>query len=133
MILFEPSPGQIADRLSILRIKRVKALAAGRDTTALEEELIRCQYELNKWCYPLVPDGFSKLNTDLLILNQQQWDRADEVGHLVKTMSEKPTYEELLHIVEVEKQNALGNEERARLVGEIDKLFGVETEIKIYA
>ena len=133
MMFFSPSPGQLVDRMSILRLKRLKAIETGRPVFAIEEELDRCGEELYKYTAGAALPKFVDLCLVLYTCNLEQWDRADEVGQLVKTLPEKPTYEQLQHIVAVEKLNALGNEERARLVQKIDELFGIEPEFKLYA
>lgn len=135
MMLFDPSPGQIVDRMTILTLKRTKALANNIPVAAIDAEIARCNAVLDKFkeAHPEKVPRFNCLASLLLWRNNRQWWLEDAVRSHLKALNDPPTYDQLAEVVQIEKQNAMGNEARALLVREIDKLFGVEPELKAYS
>ena len=135
MLLFTPSAGQVADRLSILLNKRDKAVAAGADIRAIETELQHCALSLKISKQVLGTDKLDQcedLFGTLYRRNQKQWELEDAVRAAIKALPEEPSYEELLNVVNIERENCRGNEHRAELVKQIDILFGAVPEYKAY-
>ncbi len=137
MLLFEPSPGQLVDRMTILRVKRVKGNPTETQVLALELELARCEEALLRWWYGVErngnPEGLSRLVVWLHDRNERQWELEDNVRRALRLFhAGDASYGRLLEIAQIESKNAQGNEDRARLVREIDDLFAVTPEVKKY-
>lgn len=135
MLLFSPSPGQIADRMTILELKVQKAKEVTPALDAALNELERCRHELATSALRL--DSPSSLNFDNLVgllryQNARQWEYEDGVRVALKCCTIPPTYEQLLDVTNIERLNAQGNETRAELVRKIDGLFRMAPEIKAY-
>lgn len=141
MMLFEPSPGQATDRMTILKLKIDKSIYSGTKShdspiiVAASREHSACLNYLDKFIstiQPEVQDEYYKLLKLLSTQNALQWQYEDAVRVAIKACSDPPTYDQLVEVMTIQKLSALGNERRATLVKEIDLLFLVEPEIKIY-
>lgn len=135
MLLFDPSPGQLIDRMTILELKYQAATKAGSDCSALSEEYSRCAGVLQTALQRLsLPERvkFANLRLDMREQNQIQWNYENEVRKALKDLAPEKAYDELANIVRLEKLRMSGNEDRARRVQEIDQLFGILAEAKFY-
>ena len=136
MLLFNPSPGQIADRMTILKLKISKSCNHhNQSVKAAQEEYDHCErvfYQYAESFDDHKNDRLSILFSGLQEQNRLQWEHEDNVRIALKAMSDPPTYEQLLAVATVESKNALGNENRAKLVRAIDELFEVAPEVKLY-
>jgi hypothetical protein len=131
MLLFNPSPGQIVDRLSILELKLDHA--SRQAWFAIQGEIKACQSALETKT-PSVEKlaVYQVLSYQLREQNKKQWAFENDVRRAIKHLSDPPSYEELLDLCTSAKETHLGNEVRAKLVAQIDALFDTVTEGKIY-
>ena len=136
MSLLHPTPGQVLDRISILNLKIRAYREAGRPFAALDGEWGELMVHL-QLLWPKVADGetdkpwrtnLHKLNQALAAVNCEIWKDEDEVRLLEGTGWDKDLVTCHIHIAKL-------NDERMRLVREIDKAFGWNdpVEEKIYA
>lgn len=137
VLLFNPSPGQIADRLTILSIKLYKAHNVGAPYQHIEDEHEMCSNALKNFRMERLTEEADRkmvgLVAHLLIQNRLQWDYEDAVRHAIKVLPVSPSYEELKNIVDIARDSTQGNERRADLVQQIDALFEIAPEFKSYA
>ena len=140
MLLFQPSPGQISDRMTILQIKIEKSMAQvhghllALDSAKIEKTACEAALRTYLNTIPIYQVfDFEKLLCKLQAQNRKQWDSEDAVRVAIKECADPPTYDELMQVYVAEKPNAEGNQIRASLVRQIDELFSVAPEVKIYA
>jgi hypothetical protein len=114
MSLLKPSPGEVIDRLSILLLKIKASAQTNRNVGSLLAEIA----ELNGYLNPLVPSrkGFADLEHSVYCVNGELWQLEDKVRALPSTA--------VLDLAKVAKEIAAKNDERMRIVREIDKAFG---------
>ena len=134
MLLFRPSPGQINDRMAILMLKM--NVAEGADSILMLEwrECHRVLDDFEKTLTVFQYEKYIELKSNLYKQNQAQWDFENQ---LRKTMSflESGRFvsrDELIEFAKLAIGTHRGNENRARLVAEIDELFGCPSERKVY-
>lgn len=135
MMLLNPSPGQLSDRMSILKLKVENSEPSPARASALEE-YYACDELFVKYIRKLTLEKCSdveRLNQLLSEQNRRNWDSEDAVRSALKLCSNPPTYDQLMAVYLAEKPNAEGNEKRARLVRAIDAIFDVAPEVKLYA
>lgn len=138
MTLFEPSPGAVIDRLTILEIKLEKAKAAGSKTSDMALEASRCETSVSKFLDTL--DSRKRVELCLLFSrlfqrNIQQWNLEDRIRAEIRSRPGDPStwdLDSLVKAVLVARDNADGNEHRAQLIRQIDELFGFTPEFKEY-
>jgi hypothetical protein len=136
MLLFNPSLGQITDRLHILSLKIDAFRRAERNASALVNERNRCYDRIRDITAKLISYQYleyHRLSSELFKQNLRQWDAEDELRKLLPTLDDVPSYGVLLLIAELAKKTHHGNENRNRLVAEIDDLVGEVPERKIYS
>ena len=136
MLLFDPSPGQILDRINILFMKIEKSAACnGPGTAALALEVAHCQRAMIDHHSRVRVDlhRLVALDNDLKALLRLQWNYEDEIRRALKDLPADKPYGALFNIWWLEQARMTGNNERARLVQEIDILFGLPPEPKFYA
>ena len=135
MLLFNPSTGQIVDRLSILLLKLDAATNRGSDTYNLEGEIRECRAILLTRTFLLNMEEsreYYSLCDKLTVQNKRQWDYEDAIRRAINHLSNPPTYDELMSLGVLAKGTHLGNEERSKLVAAIDVLLKEAPEQKIY-
>jgi len=122
MSLLKPTPGEVLDRLSIVRLKIAAYTRAGKDSKALEQEAIDLAEYIGEHG---TPHEFSHLFEGLIQNNKRLWELEDQVRRV------EITKEELCYAA---KGICLLNDDRNRLIREMDKVFGVKPqEEKIYS
>lgn len=138
MMLLDPSPGQLVDRITILKLKiqHGSSVCTTGPTNAAQWEYAACYSKLTTHLSGVNLEDtqqFWKLFSQLEEQNLRQWRSEDAVRVALFNCQDPPTYEQLISVYREEKPNAEGNEIRARLVKDIDAIFNVIPEVKIYA
>lgn len=138
MLLFDPTPGQLIDRISILVLKKKAAINKGRPVEALLQELTRCHEVLTEKEKLIQRDQekeilYQKLYQDLSNRIGVQWEYENHVRECIKELKAVDTLEALTQAADLFIDCYQGNDDRARLVKEIDKLFGFEAEEKFFS
>src|SRR5271157_5361498 len=127
MLLFSPSPGQIADRMHILSLKIFAYQERGTNDSALRLEHSKCVQALDKEVAQLSAEkqmDFERLSTQLEQQNADLWSSEHEERKMAKTLSDTPpSYAELQNFLVLRMKSQRGNENRALLVAAIDQLF----------
>ena len=136
--LLEPDLGEVADRLSILRLKIEAGMQKGVSTQGWEEEQQQLDAYLRKkildWQRVATSfswDDFGKANAELGVVNLKLWQAEDEM----RKYRDRPGD---LCIQEIRDVAMLGlhiadlNDVRCRLVRDINVIFGAEGQEKIY-
>lgn len=115
------SPGDIADRWTILNLKVLRA-----DTEAKRHIAIRRLQEL---VLPEYDDATTAIVDALAKINERLWDLEDEIRRLLAAGSTK-----LDRFVEVARSIPLLNDTRAHLKGRIDEMMGHTDpqDVKVY-
>jgi hypothetical protein len=122
MSLLKPTPGEVIDRISILRLKADAYLKAGKPTE-------RLNLETTELCLYLDTLGrhseVTPIAFELADINESLWKAEDYIR--VEAMSEHEVSKTALEIVRL-------NDRRMQLVREIDKVYGLQSvEEKIYS
>ena len=122
MSLLQPTPGEVLDRLCIVRLKIVAYHMAGKNDVALVDE--GCQ--LLSYLQGLqLSDSWPELASQLEDTNRALWKAEDEVRIPNATV---------LQIASAVQNITKLNDLRCSLIRQIDKACGVESiEEKIYA
>jgi len=122
-----PSPGELVDRKTILRLK----IEAGRrrqvDVGHFREELLLIEAALAEWFRksPGADRGaYDATTRDLADVNQQLWRAEDEVRRLPRSERER--------LADLAKLIPALNDRRAELVQQANRLFRVGQVEKIY-
>lgn len=136
MLLFSPTPGQIVDRISILRLKLAAYKENNVSGSAILEEYQQCKLSLAALVGKLTPSDamkFTELSERLERQNAALWTSEHDEREMAKAFQAKePSYSELLDFVRLRTKSQKGNETRALLVAEIDRLFNSPIEPKFY-
>lgn len=139
MRFLKPSPGECADRQTILQIKIRVAAQQGKPLEHFVGENNEIQNYLQTSWFPeavikrgaSVATEFDQLWEKLERVNQRLWDLEDEVRSILALPSEKQT-EKVWEVFRIGTAIPIENDKRARLVEEINLLFDVQTREKIY-
>jgi hypothetical protein len=122
-IFVEILPGELIDRITILRIK-ARCVAEGPARQAVEGELVsllRCRQHLPSG------DGLAALESELSEVNQRLWDLEDEL-RLLERLGRFET-----RFLEAARAVCRNNDRRAWLRREINRACGVSAnEEKVY-
>lgn len=132
-MLFNPSPGQLADRMTILCLKAMK-VSQGEMADSIHKEITACHERLQDACNTahLSTEKVWKLVDELAFQNEHQWMSEDWVRESIKLVEQKRGMDEYINLYQAAKANAEGNEKRAAIVHKIDELFGYTPEFKQY-
>lgn len=136
MRLLKPSPGEVADRLGILSLKIVASKAQGRDIKNFEDERLALADYLK------LPEGVvGQVNlamNELDAVNEKLWKLEDEIRDLKKQWETTVKGWSGFHWSESERAIEVAflipelNDKRAQLIKDIDALYGIETNEKVY-
>jgi Protein of unknown function (DUF4254) len=125
MSLLHPTPGEMHDRLCVINLKILAFFEASKDTSRLKSEEIEIMSHLKS---VEAMDGFFLSDTllDLVKVNSEIWAMEDEIRNAGEDTVE--------HLALIAKRIARYNDERNRLIREIDKAYGCENPVeeKIY-
>jgi hypothetical protein len=136
MQLLRPSPGECVDRQTILRIKIQEATKTDLDCKHFGDEERELQLYLEKTWFPAATaDRVKQLelfSAELKKVNQSLWDLENKIRNL-KSLSVEECDKKAREIVSVAFAIPELNDERARLVAEINALFGLVAQEKLYA
>jgi hypothetical protein len=120
MSLLEPTPGEILDRISIVRLKISACVQKGISYHSLYRELNKLSERL------AIHENWTEehsLSVNLAEVNAELWACEDEIR----------ADEDVVKVAVTAKKICLLNDERNRLVREINELFGINTvEEKLY-
>ena len=132
MRLLAPNVGEALDRLSILDLKLAAATSRGVPTADFELE----RAKLNGYLLPKLDtfqsnangswEKFQQARDELSLINSRLWNLEDEIRAL------RPS-SDMLKIAEVALAIAALNDSRSLVMGDINKLFGVAAEEKLYS
>ena len=139
MRFLRPSPGECADRQTILQIKMRVAAQQGKPLEHFVAENNEILAYLQKNWFPesvikrgpSVADEWDELWEKLERVNQRLWDLEDEIRSILALSSEKQT-EKVWEVFRIGTAIPIENDKRAKLVEEINLLFDVQTREKIY-
>lgn len=134
MSLIFPTPGEIFDRLGILELK----LHCAREKNKPSGHFISEKEDLKKY-YDVNFSGVNSPNCSMLALqakieeldvtNAMLWNLEDERRKLMKDVAVDQSYFEIGRNAE---KTTLLNDKRAQLIKEINLLFGITGEEKLY-
>ena len=114
MSILSPSPGEVIDRISILHLK-IKARNGRRmHVSPMMAELAALNGYLLSWNGAC--KNVEELRKSSYALNEEIWKLEDEVRSLPSTA--------VLDLAKVAKKIAEKNDQRMKLVAEIDRAFG---------
>ena len=124
MSLLHPTPGQVLDRLSILRLKQEAYANQGRDAAGLVKEISELIAHINKLGVSL--PAVAILREELATINEALWSAEDRVRQLGAS--------EVRELAATAKVIAQLNDDRMRLVKRIDEVLGWKepVEDKVY-
>lgn len=136
--LIDPSAGSLADRLTILEIKRRKLRGMGGVTIEVLRECALCSRALTTKAYSL--DESSRGNLSVLVArlaqqNVHQWEVEDAIRLAIRNLGDidsNENIEDLRRVARIAEASARGNEKRSELIKAIDEMFGVVPEFKSY-
>lgn len=135
--LLEPDLGEVLDRLAILQLKLDHGMGRNVPTAAWEEEQRQLddylQKKIQAWqsvATGFAQEEFGKANAELVVVNGKLWAAEDEIRTYCKT--EQLTDDECRDLATLAMRIADLNDVRCNLVQKINRLFGVETQEKIY-
>lgn len=138
MRLLEPDLGEVADRLSILRLKIDAGMQKGVSTQGWEEEqkqldayLQRKIVDWQRLATSFSWDDFGKANAELAVVNLKLWQAEDEM-RFYRDRSGQLTDPEMHAVAMLGLRIADLNDVRCRLVRDINVIFGAEGQEKIY-
>lgn len=131
MRMLTPSPGECADRQTILELKCKYGQLKHINTKPYSDEINLIQNYLEKeWFYKIVPNigaQYNQLYFKLKDINSQLWRLEDEIR--IRSTEPSPDKD---RIVEIAMLIPKLNDERAGLVQEINGLFRVRGQEKVY-
>jgi hypothetical protein len=135
MLLIRPTPGACVDRQTILRLKMDEATRTGVDARHFADEHHALQLYLEENWFgngqPNWIEQFHACTSELARVNQALWHLEDEIRHLKSlTPAERQTRTE--RVVTIALAIPELNDERAQMVSNIDALFGVRAQEKLY-
>jgi len=137
-LLLDPDIGEILDRLSILELKIDAGMKRSVSTERWEEEKRQLDVYLQKkiltWQRTVTSanmERFGTLNTQLYAINARLWRAEDEIRIFVKRASDL-TDTEKESVVLIAIRIASLNDARSEAIRGINRLFGVDTQEKIY-
>jgi hypothetical protein len=130
-MLLSPSVGECSDRITILNLKIVNGKKLGKDTCEWRAELFNLEERISGFFYsPEIFESFRELKAELQAINNGLWEAEDELrAYPEPDFSQILVYsvcEQVFHLAACAKRIAHLNDERMRLVREINKLFGQE-------
>jgi hypothetical protein len=135
MQLLRPSPGECIDRQTILQIKIQEATKAGSDGRHFRDEDKELQLYLERtWFQAAQGEVVKRLelfSADLKKVNQSLWDLENKIRYL-KSLPKEKRDKRTEDIVSIALAIPELNDERARLVGIINSLFGLMAQEKLY-
>jgi NAD-dependent DNA ligase len=137
MRLMKPAPGEIADRQTILNLKAKFGEAKGINVQPFIDENELCQQYLERNWFPdlrtqVEIDEYDKLFAELEELNTQVWQLTDQSHTLMEApdrhqaLANQRAAEVLFSITEM-------NDRRASIVYQINGLFALKVQEKIFA
>lgn len=140
MKLLRPSPGECADRQTVLQIKMRVCAQKKIPLQSFVEEHNSIQTYLEKEWFPelIIKQGkpagekYDQMMLDLEKVNQGLWNLEDEIRSIM-TLSDAHREEKKQRVVEIAFTIPELNDIRARIVSEINQLFDVKTREKVYA
>lgn len=136
MRLMKPAPGEIADRQTILNLKAKFGEAKGLNVQPFIDENELCQQYLEKNWFPDLKaqdaEEYDSLLSDLEEINLQVWQLTDQ-SHTLKeapdrfqALANQRAAEVLFMITDM-------NDKRAEIVYQINGLFQLKVQEKIFA
>ena len=127
MSLLKPTPGQIWDRITILKLKIDAFKVVRRGYAELAQELLELESYLRGMARSKEADNLTVL---LGATNEHLWTKEDELRRL---MAEPPALD-YYEIADVAVQIAKLNDQRCDLIRKIDAEYGMKQSIeeKIY-
>lgn len=126
------------DRFTILTLKLQAYLRNGRDIEQLQNELDMCEkfLEAGDMRHPYAAEDHRKLALELLEVNKRLWSLEDTIR---QKMKDREDYQNSAQSVDPSKSMAFiaceivrSNDLRSALIGEINKLYKLKPEEKIY-
>lgn len=130
MRLLRPSPGEVADRQTILFLKIQACIAQMKDASKFVDENAECQRYLDLyWFKSLTPEQgkqFDDLLEELAKVNKTLWDLEDKIRVAIRLYNNEDI---LTCAIDIPKLN----DERADIVRKINMLWGDNQTEKIYA
>jgi hypothetical protein len=136
--LLEPEIGEVLDRMSILQLKLNVGMRKNVPTASWEEELRVLDNYLQRkiqgyqrTATSFSNDQFSNANARLGIVNAKLWEAEDRIRVYRKAGS--LTDSEKMELGEFGLRIADLNDVRAQLVNELNQMFGVSANTKMYA
>lgn len=136
MRLMKPAPGEIADRQTILNLKAKFGEAKGINIQPFLDEHELCQQYLERNWFPEInvndAKDYDRLFAELEELNTQVWQLTDQSHTLMEApdrhqaLANQRAAEVLFAITEM-------NDRRASIVYQINGLFQVKVQEKIFA
>jgi|SRR5579859_1057144 len=129
MSLLKPTPGELVDRLIIVDLKFVYTLDA-EQKEVLREEHLELYDRINEVKNKLIEDRqveFNKVSGCLVQINSDLWEEEDKIRFFIKQGMESL-------IARSGKQIVVLNDQRRRLVAELDRLTGFDkvSDRKVY-
>lgn len=139
MRFLKPSPGECADRQTILQIKCRAAAQQGKPLEHFVGENNDIQRYLETEWFPEglikngkeIADNYDKLQEELKKVNQRLWDLEDEIRSILALSTEEQA-KRVWDVFRIGTSIPIYNDKRAELVAKINELFGVLSREKIY-
>jgi hypothetical protein len=133
MRMLKPSPGEVADRSTILELKIEFARRSGLGYRHFEEEEEALDNYLQNGEFVVtieVKDKYYELRKELLAINRKLWICEDENRSLPSV--DQCSQEQILRLATLCKLIADLNDARADLVARMNLLFNITGKEKIY-
>jgi hypothetical protein len=133
MRMLKPSPGEVADRTTILELKIEAAKKKGLPTAHFEqeEEALDQYLDSKEFCFTVyTKDKYYELRKELLEVNRHLWQLEDLVRSIPPMID--CHIDQVFQLARTCKQIATANDERAELVQEMNKLVGISAQEKNY-
>ena len=150
MRMLQPSPGEAVDRQTILSLKMHHGAKKGMNVKAFVDENNELQRYLEQNFFLIAPkalqDPYDRAFNALKEVNRQLWDLEDEIRNLkiefgggglsaqemARVISGQIHLPASLRIIEISLLIPELNDRRAKLVQEINRLFGIYSQEKVF-
>jgi hypothetical protein len=136
MLLLRPSPGVCVDRQVILRLKIDEAARKSVESGHFREEHQALQVYLEEHWFPSIKHNqrieFDVYSRELSKVNRALWDLEDEI-RLLRSLPQSGRERQTKRLVSIAFAIPDLNDDRARLVENINALFNVIAQEKLYS
>lgn len=134
MGLLAPTPGEVADRQTIIELKIDAAKQKNLSFSAFSEEYGELQSYLGRNSFATSSPEYQGLYTKLKDVNTKLWNIEDEIRLIIRQSGEasKLSAEQKIEVCRISFEIPRLNDQRAELVQQVNRLFNVDRREKFY-